>query len=318
MARFEGCTDAVVEAIADQASLPDWLLYSTNRNAKLDVKRILKHRDLWRSQFALHPSLSFTKKQMGNILLEVAARRSKTWPRQLTKDELRAFADTMQARIRTMARHISAAKTKNPETRWIRDLLDDIPKEAKTSGDGPVSDASDTEQAEEEEPAGDEVCEEEAGEAAGDGEKGGTAATSSAAGGADTAPAMKRPAATVFPFVGFDEESQKPWRAATSGPAAERQWGELVPEEGGVPSGPALARFSDGTEVRLQQITNAEVITLNSVKLHKRGNFWLDYHKETGAKLRVARPLCMRCMSSQSCVPCQGSHMVQFGSYTGA
>ena len=87
-------------------------------------------------------------------------------------------------------------------------------------------------------------------------------------------------------FFGYDEQHQRPFRSSADG--KRRDWGKLEEDPEGAPTGPALAKFDDGSVERLPQITNDEVMIIKSAEFHRRGSFWTGQHAD-GAKLRVAR-----------------------------
>ena len=262
--RFCGDNGAIVAALTEAASLPDFLKYSESLTGPVRSERILEHKAMWRSIYSVAPNLCFSQGQVEDMMVKVAEAKARHWPRSLTEAELKEWKASLAKQLRAQARAITKCK----RSTWVTDLLGGRAegvqgKLGEQQEDDEEEDASDDGENNEDDTAVDESKAEP------------TVAKRPAVEESKAEPtdAKRRCTTSSAGFLyGYDREVGKAWRSTGNGPrelAIEMKFSDAANEDGN-----PIAVFSDGSEKEIVQVTVKEVNADRTMRQGARRKLW--------------------------------------------
>lgn len=223
--RFDGALDSLVDIVADSATTPDFLRYSTDINAPLQSTRILAHANTCQRIRPLCPRFVFSQATMESVFVRVAERNRDVWPKALTDSELDDWNESISKQFRSMARAINQALVKNPRRAWLQELWRKGGS-GDTPTDGPAIVRPDLAEADSPE-----------------------APSPPTVGTSLTLPGF---------FCGYDLEHEKAWRAPSDRPHEKEYAIDHEVPSGASPDDPILAVFADGAKVVIPSVSVGE------------------------------------------------------------
>ena len=255
------------DVLVSFAAYPDVVQYGELMSkSRLNHRTMVKHRQMIRALIAVQPSLKFSQTYMLNALMKTAKACEDKWVRPLeASSELPDWSTRMGKRLRTMLSHFNRARSRHPDTAWVRRVLaDDGPpvssdEEAADPGSGKNKRMNEREQAESVDDEDGEEEEEEEEEEDAELEK------------------------DQFVF-GYDHEVGKAFKATLNG--VKVAWASPV---SGVGAAPPTACF-DGKSVPLAGVTSAELVPA-AASGHADASSWKG--KKGDYELKVVRPFCL-------------------------
>lgn len=286
----------IADIMVPYANVPDFLKYGEDLG-KSPVQRdaIKKHLKMFMAMREIVPSLHWSQNAMKQIfqLVQTKQEASSKWSRPLTPKEGTEYRDRMSKRCRTLARHIKQGEAK--DSKWLLDLITAM--DGPDAGDGEHCEAE--EQGEEEEKEHDEVVDAEVekvqtdsdevdkGEAEQDDPKKAEQSKLDAPNSETVAEvaAMKRPAAASW--YGFDPTICKAWRQPSTA-NGRREVADLQYPDDAADDDFPTAKFLDGDERRVVEITVGELRAKDASKLRVRGAYWVG-QSPNGDKMWVTR-----------------------------
>ena len=245
--------EAIEAALKKQLAGPRTIVYGEHKDLskiKRRPKLLVQHSKLILALLAVQGNGAVPQTIMSKALRNVADKKADEW--QLDKAHIASFSEAYGRRIRGMLRHWTQASMKDPPPRWI------VPHLNKEGGDDERGDneGGEEEDGEEEDGEGDEEETEDEDEEV-----------------EIKVPAVqKKPAAfsstpkgaTVEYMVGYSESMQQAWRDDNSGAGRTYTKDIFVHEAHARPVDSAWARWPDGYEQALDDLT-----VLVWTKVHK-------------------------------------------------
>lgn len=121
-ARFTGTVDQLHGVIAPFCTHVAWLLYQEKPKDPVKPDLLIAQKLLLKALTAISPNLSFTKSQLEAVFERLQG--EKGFEELLDEDMRAEWVETNRRRLYMCCRHLSQARLRNPQPKWLA-LVDD-------------------------------------------------------------------------------------------------------------------------------------------------------------------------------------------------